>query len=44
MLEASVVFVQGDDIGDGCFLAIIAAQDELEFDTHGRTPLGLRDG
>jgi hypothetical protein len=44
MLDAAVVFLQGDDIGDSFFLAIIAAQDELEFDTHGRTPPGLRDG
>jgi hypothetical protein len=29
MLDASVVFLQGDDIGDGFFMAIIAAHDEL---------------
>jgi hypothetical protein len=31
------------DVGDGFFLAIIAAQDELEFDAYGRAPLGLSD-
>jgi hypothetical protein len=35
MLDASVVFLQGNDIGDGFFMALIAAHDELEFHTHG---------
>ena len=44
MLNALVVFLQGDDIGDGFFLAIIAAHDELEFHTHGGAPPGLSSG
>jgi hypothetical protein len=39
MLDALGILLQSDDVGDGFFLAIIAAQDELEFDAHGR---GLR--
>src|SRR6267378_4054551 len=35
MLNASVVFLQGDDIGDGFFLAIIIINNELKFDAHG---------
>ena len=34
MLDASVVFVEGDHIGDGLFLTLIAAHDALKFDTH----------
>jgi hypothetical protein len=34
MLDAAVVLVKGDHIGDGLFLTLIAAQDELQFDTH----------
>jgi hypothetical protein len=37
MLDASVVLVEGDHIGDGLFLTLIAAHDELEFDTHTGT-------
>jgi len=37
------VLLQGDDIGDRFFLAIIAAQDEREFHTHGRAPPRLSD-
>jgi len=44
MLDASVVFLQGDDIGDGFFMTIIAAHDELEFHTHGGAPPGLSGG
>ena len=32
--------LQGDDIGDGFFLTIIVAHDELQFDTHGRASPG----
>src|SRR5207249_7874139 len=35
VLDALGVLLQGDDVGDSFFLAIIAAHDELEFDTHG---------
>src|SRR6266446_6968597 len=39
MLDASVVLVEGDHIGDGLFLTRIAAHDELKFDTHtGASP------
>ena len=39
MLDALVVLVECDDIGDGLFLTLIAAQDELKFDTHtGASP------
>jgi hypothetical protein len=34
MLDASVVLLEGDDIGDGLFLTRIATYDELKFDTH----------
>jgi hypothetical protein len=37
MLDASVVLVEGDHIGDDLFLTLIAAQDELKFDTHTGT-------
>ena len=33
MLDAAVVLVEGDHIGDGLFLTLIAAQNELQFDT-----------
>jgi hypothetical protein len=44
MLDASMVFFQGDDISEGFFMAIIAAHDELEFHTHGGAPSGLSGG
>src|SRR6266404_1658898 len=34
LLDALVVFVERDHLGDGLFLTRIAAQDELKFDTH----------
>jgi hypothetical protein len=34
MLDAAVVLVKGDHIGNGLFLTLIAAHDELKFDTH----------
>ena len=37
MLDASVVLVEGDHIGDGLFMTLIAAHDELQFDTHTGT-------
>src|SRR5215510_6513805 len=37
MLDASVILVEGDHIGDGLFLTLIAAHDELKFDTHTGT-------
>jgi hypothetical protein len=44
MLDALGVLLQGDEVGDGFFMAIIAAYDELEFDVHGKTPPGLIGG
>src|SRR4029453_4285158 len=39
LLEAFVVFVERDHLGNGLFLTLIAAQDELKFDTHtGASP------
>src|SRR5215813_8337932 len=39
MFDAFVVFVERDHIGDSFFLTLIAAQDELKFDTHtGASP------
>src|SRR4029453_15661572 len=37
MLDASVVLVEGDHIGDGLFMTLIPEHDELELDTHGGT-------
>ena len=34
MLDALVVLVEGDDIGDGFFMTVIVTNDELQFDTH----------
>jgi hypothetical protein len=33
MLDALAVFVERDHIGDGLFVTLIAAHDELKFDT-----------
>lgn len=44
MLDALRVLLQGDDVGDDFFMAIIAAHDELELHTHGGVPPGLRGG
>src|SRR5262249_6404569 len=39
MLEALVVFVERDHLGDSLFLTLIAAHDKLKFDTHtGASP------
>ena len=35
MLNASVVVLQGDDIGNGFFVAIIITNNALKFDAHG---------
>jgi len=34
MLDALVVFVERNHLGDGLFLTCIAAQDKLKFHTH----------
>jgi hypothetical protein len=38
VLDALAILLQGDDISDRLFLAIIAAQDELAFHTHDGAP------
>ncbi len=40
MLDALVVLVEGDDIGDGFFLTVIVTDDELQLDAHSRTSPG----
>jgi hypothetical protein len=42
MLDALVILVEGDDIGDGFFVIVIVTDDELQFDAHSRTSPGLR--
>jgi hypothetical protein len=44
MLNVVVVLVPRDDISNSLFTAVIAAQDELEFDTHDWAPLGGMGG
>jgi hypothetical protein len=44
MLDALGVLLQCDDVGDSFFLAIIAAEDELQFHTPGGAPPGLNGG
>ncbi len=44
MLDTLGVLLEGNNIGDDFFLAIIAAHDKLEFDAYGRAPLGWRGG
>jgi hypothetical protein len=41
MLDALVVFVERHHIGDGLFMILIAAHDELKFDTHTGASPGL---
>src|SRR4029453_2993660 len=43
LLDALVVFVEGDHLGDGLFLTLITAQDELKFDTHTGASPGSSD-
>src|SRR5215471_12749196 len=40
MLDALVLFVEGDDIGDDLVLTLIVTYDELQFDTHRRASPG----
>jgi hypothetical protein len=42
MLDTLSILLQGDDVSGGVFLAILGADDELQFDAHGRAPPGLR--
>src|SRR5438445_13371667 len=41
MLDALGVLLQGDEVGDGFFMAIVAAHDELGFDARARARAGL---
>src|SRR5215831_11214923 len=43
MLDALMVLVEGDDIGDGLFITLIITQDELQFDTHTGASTGSSD-
>ena len=43
MLDAFVVLVEGDDIGDSLFLTVIVRDDELQFDAHNRASPGSSD-
>ena len=43
MLDALMVLVEGDDIGDGLFLTLIVTHDELQFDTHTGASPGSSD-
>src|SRR5215813_6473880 len=43
MLDALVVLVEGDDIGDGLFVTLIVRDDELQFDAHSRVSPGSSD-
>ena len=43
MLDALVVLVEGDDIGDGLFMTFIVTHDELQFDTHTGASPGSSD-
>ena len=42
MFDALVLFVEGDDIGDGFFMTVIVTDDELQFDAHSRASPGSR--
>ena len=43
MLNPLVVFIEGDDIGNGFFLTIIVTNDELQFDAHTGASPGSSD-
>jgi hypothetical protein len=40
MLDAFVVLVEGDDIGDRFFVIVIVTDDKLQFDAHRRVSPG----
>jgi hypothetical protein len=44
MFNASVVLLQGDEIGDGFCMAIITVYDELKFHVHGGASPGSSGG
>jgi len=43
MLDALMVLVEGDDIGDGLFMTVIVTHDEWQFDTHTGASPGSSD-
>jgi hypothetical protein len=43
MLDALIVLVEGDEIGDGLFITLIVTHDKLQFDTHTRASPGSSD-
>src|SRR2546422_7727541 len=43
MLDALMVLVEGNDIGDGLFITLIVTHDELQFDTHTGASPGSSD-
>jgi hypothetical protein len=40
MLDAVVVLVEGDDLGDRFFVIVIVTNDKLQFDAHRRVSPG----
>jgi hypothetical protein len=43
MLDALMVLVEGEDIGDGLFLTLIITHDELQFEAHTGASPGSSD-
>ena len=43
MLDALLVLVEGDDIGDGLLITLIVTHDELQCTTHTRASPGSSD-
>ena len=43
MLDALMVLVEDDDIGDGLFITLIITDDKLQFDTHTGASPGSSD-
>src|SRR6266581_5560430 len=43
MLDALMVLVEGDEIGDGLCITLIVTQDEWQFDTHTGASPGSSD-
>ena len=41
MLDALVVLIEGDDIGNSFFLTVLVTDDELQFNAHSRASSGL---
>jgi hypothetical protein len=43
MLDALMVLVEGEDIGDDLFITLIVTQDELQFEAHTGASPGSSD-